>query len=107
MVPGAWAGDVDDNAAPWMNPPKSGGAPMTQYDFEATRECGRHPPAPAADLWPADGIDPAVDRVKATGRDSVVDRAPRVAKFQQLEESDDSMLGAGKAPRPPSPLWRT
>ena len=65
---------------------------MAQQSLRPAREDGGHPAAAAHDAGMADGINPAINGVKSSCRDPVVDGVPAEPEGKKLPAGDNAML---------------
>jgi hypothetical protein len=84
--------DVDPGAVVRREPEQVAGAAVAEVRVVAAAEGGRHPAALDGDVVVPDRIHAALDPVKATDRDAVLDLMLPQPELEQLRSRDHSVL---------------
>jgi hypothetical protein len=80
------------------DPPRRRRALMAQQRTGSTAKDGGHPATLAAQVWPADRVDAAKDRVQAASRDPVADRLRCEPLLDELCSRYEAILPASERP---------
>lgn len=90
--------DLDAPAPLGAQAPQGAGALVAQPGLRSAAESGCHPDAVLGQLGPPDGVDAAVDAMKAALADAVPDGLRPEAQREELLAGDYAMLGRGQPP---------